>query len=151
VEGYVYRYHHKLFPVVDQDRLVRCVTTRQIKESPREEWDRQSVGAIAEPCSDDNTVAPDEDAMKALARMSRGVNSRLMVVEDGRLLGILALKDLLQFFRLELELDDLEQPRNRLGRLPAGAGLRLPGNGRAPTQRGVGWAVAGGIRCTVRR
>lgn len=110
VEDYVYRYHHKLFPVVDQGRLVGCVTTRQIKELPREEWESQSVGAIAEPCGADNTVAPDEDAMKALARMSGGANSRLMVVEDGKLLGILALKDLLQYFRLKLELDGLNQP-----------------------------------------
>jgi Zn-dependent protease/CBS domain-containing protein len=110
VEDYVYRYHHKLFPVVDQGRLVGCITTRQIKQLPREEWERQSVGAIAEPCTDDNTVAPDEDAMKALARMGGSANSRLMVVEDGRLLGILALKDLLQFFRLKLELDDFETP-----------------------------------------
>jgi Zn-dependent protease/CBS domain-containing protein len=108
VEGYVYRYHHKLFPVVDHERLVGCVTTRQIKELPREEWDRQSVGAITEPCGEDNSVTPDEDAMKALAKMSRSASSRLMVVEDGRLLGILALKDLLQFFRHKLELDDVE-------------------------------------------
>ena len=94
--------------MVDHERLVGCVTTRQIKELPREEWDRQSVGAITEPCGEDNSVTPDEDAMKALARMSRSASSRLMVVEDGRLLGILALKDLLQFFRHKLELDDVE-------------------------------------------
>jgi Zn-dependent protease/CBS domain-containing protein len=110
VEDYVYRYHHKLFPVVDGDQLVGCVSTRQIKELPSEQWDRQSVGAIAKPCANGNTVAPDEDAMKALARMSRTATSRLMVVDKGRLLGILALKDLLTFFRNKLELEDLEQP-----------------------------------------
>lgn len=109
VDDYVYRYHHKLFPVVDRDRLLGCVTTRQVRDLPREEWSRQSVGAIAEPCGDTNTVGADEDAMKALARMGRAGNSRLMVVEGERLLGILALKDLLQFFRDKLELDDLER------------------------------------------
>jgi Zn-dependent protease len=109
VDDYVYRYHHKLFPVMDGERLAGCVTTRQVKELPREEWDRQSVGAIAARCDEGNTVAPDEDAMQALARMSRDASSRLMVVEDGRLVGILALKDLLQFFRNRLELEDLER------------------------------------------
>jgi Zn-dependent protease/CBS domain-containing protein len=108
VEGYIYRYHHKLFPVVDRERLVGCITSRQVKQLPREEWNRQTVGAIAVPCNDDNTVAPDEDAMRALAKMSRSANSRLLVVEEDRLLGILALKDLLRFFSLKIELEDIE-------------------------------------------
>ncbi|MDX1642800.1 MAG: site-2 protease family protein [Thermoanaerobaculia bacterium] len=109
VEEFVYRHHHKLFPVVEDDRIVGCVTTRDIKELPRDEWERQSVGAIAEECSDENTVGPDEDAMKALARMTKSGNSRLMVVEDGRLIGILSLKDLLELFRHKIELEDLDE------------------------------------------
>ena len=105
VEEYVYRYHFKMFPVVDGERLVGCVTTRQIKELPREEWDRTSVGALASACADDNTVAPDADAMAALATMNQNQASRLMVVDGDRLLGILTLKDLLQFFSLKIELE----------------------------------------------
>ncbi|HSF43406.1 MAG TPA: site-2 protease family protein, partial [Thermoanaerobaculia bacterium] len=41
VKDYIYRYHFKMFPVVDDaGRLVGCVTTRQVKELPHEEWDR---------------------------------------------------------------------------------------------------------------
>ncbi len=105
VEEYVYKYHFKMFPVVDGERLVGCVTTRQIKELPREEWDRTSVGALASGCSQDNTVPPGADAMEALATMNRNQASRLMVVEGDRLLGVLTLKDLLQFFSLKIELD----------------------------------------------
>lgn len=35
----------------------------------------------------------------------------LIVAEDRRLLGVLALKDLLQFFRYKLELDDREETK----------------------------------------
>jgi Zn-dependent protease len=106
VEQYVYRYHYKLFPVVDDDRLLGCVTTQQIKELPQEEWARQTVGAIATPCSPDNTVGPQTDALEALAMMSRSGASRLMVVEDERLVGIITLKDLLRFLALKVELED---------------------------------------------
>ncbi len=106
VDDYVYRHHFKMFPVVDDGRLVGCVSTRAIKGLPREEWPRQSAGAIAAPCGPDNTVSPDEDAMAALAKMSRSGASRLMVVEGDRLVGILALKDLLQFFALKVELEE---------------------------------------------
>jgi Zn-dependent protease/CBS domain-containing protein len=105
VESYVYRYHHKLFPVVDGDRLLGCVTTEAIKRLPQIEWNRQSVSAIMQPCSDDNAVAPETDAVEALSRLSRSGRSRLMVVEDGRLLGVVALKDLLSFLALKAELE----------------------------------------------
>jgi Zn-dependent protease/CBS domain-containing protein len=105
VEEFVYRHHHKMFPVVDGERLVGCVTTRRLKELPTEEWDRQSVGAVAEPCGPENTVAPDSDAMEALSLMNRSRASRLMVVDGERLVGILALKDLLRFFSLKMELE----------------------------------------------
>jgi Zn-dependent protease len=106
VDQYVYRYHHKLFPVVDDDRLIGCVTTHQIKEMPQEEWSRQTVGSIAKPCSPENTVGPETDALEALGLMSRSGASRLMVVENERLVGIIALKDLLGFLALKVELED---------------------------------------------
>lgn len=43
-----------------------------------------------------------------VAEMTRSSNSRLMVVEGERLLGILALKDLLQFFRPKIELEETQ-------------------------------------------
>jgi CBS domain-containing protein len=107
VEDYVYRHHHKLFPVVDDERLIGCVTTRDVKELPREEWSRQTVGAIAQPCSDDNTVTADDDAMMALSKMNTAKASRLMVVEGDRLVGVLSLKDLLGFFSMRVELGDV--------------------------------------------
>lgn len=106
VDDYVYRHHHKLYPVMDDDRLVGCVSTKEVRELPQEEWERQSVGSIAQPCSEENTIAPRSDAMDALSRMSRGGSSRLMVAEGEALHGILALKDLLEFFSLKMELED---------------------------------------------
>jgi Zn-dependent protease/CBS domain-containing protein len=106
VTDYVYRYHYKMFPVVSFDRLVGCITVRQTAEVPREQWREHTVGEIAGPCTPDITIGPDEDAVRALAVMSRTANSRLLVVEGERLVGILTLKDMLQFLSLKLELRD---------------------------------------------
>lgn len=107
VRDFIYRYHYKMFPVVDDaGRLLGCVTTRQVRELPREEWDRQTVGALAARCNPENTVGADTDAMEALSRMNRTGASRLMVVDGDRLLGILTLKDLLRFFALKMELEE---------------------------------------------
>jgi Zn-dependent protease len=108
VQNYVYRYHFKMFPVVDDaGRLLGCVTTRQVKELPRDDWDRQTVGSLSLQCGPENTVQADTDAMQALSTMSRAGLSRLMVVDGDRLLGILALKDLLRFFSLKMELEEV--------------------------------------------
>ncbi|HZF07396.1 MAG TPA: site-2 protease family protein [Thermoanaerobaculia bacterium] len=107
VHDYIYRHHFKMFPVVDDaGRLWGCVTTRQVKELPREEWDRQTVGALAARSSPENTVTAETDAMRALSRMNRNGASRLMVVDGDRLLGILTLKDLMRFFALKMELEE---------------------------------------------
>jgi Zn-dependent protease/predicted transcriptional regulator len=107
VEDYVYKYHFKMFPVVeDTDRLLGCVTTKQVKEIPRQDWGRKTVGEVASQCSPENTIEPQADAMKAISIMNRTGNSRLMVVEGGHLVGIIALKDLLELLSLKVELED---------------------------------------------
>jgi len=108
VEQYVYRYHHKMFPVVDGGRLVGCITTRRLREIPREQWTRQTVADAAVSCGPDNTIRPDEDAVAALAKMSRNQTGRLLVVRDGQLVGIITLRDLLKFLSLKAELESQE-------------------------------------------
>jgi Zn-dependent protease len=105
LEEFVYRHQFKMFPVVDNGRLVGCVHTRQIKEIPREQWAQRSVGEVASLCSKSNTVNPDDDAVRALTRMNRHHVSRLMVVEDDTLVGMLSLRDLLAFLSLKIELE----------------------------------------------
>jgi Zn-dependent protease/predicted transcriptional regulator len=105
VEEYVYRYHFKLFPVVNNHKLLGCVTTKQIKETPREEWASKSAGDLTIRCSEENTITPDVDSVEALSAMRHSNASRLMVVEGDKLVGIIALKDMLEFLSLKIELD----------------------------------------------
>ena len=105
VENYIYRYHFKMFPVVNSNKLLGCVTTKQVKEIPREEWDQKTVGEVADRCSAENTIEPNADAVQALSAMRRNKASRLMVVENDQLVGIIALKDMLEFLSLKVELD----------------------------------------------
>jgi len=105
VEDYIYRYHHKLYPVVEGDKLAGCITTRQVKAISREEWPNTTADQIAKDCSADNTVSPDTDAVDALAAMQKNSSSRMMVVSGGRLQGIISLKDLLDFLSMKIEFE----------------------------------------------
>ncbi|MGB7573850.1 MAG: site-2 protease family protein [Thermodesulfobacteriota bacterium] len=106
VEDYVYKYHFQMFPIVkDSDKLVGCITTRELKEIPREEWGQKTVGELATKCSPGNTIEPQADAMQALSLMARTGSGRLIVVEGNRLVGVITLKDMLKFLSLKLELE----------------------------------------------
>jgi Zn-dependent protease/predicted transcriptional regulator len=105
VEDYIYKYHFKMFPVVDSDKLVGCVTTKHVQKIPREEWRMKTVGELATECSTENTIRPEADAMEALSKMSRTGLSRLIVMEGGHMAGVISLKDMLKFLSLKVELE----------------------------------------------
>lgn len=104
-EDYVYKYHYKMFPVVDNQKLLGVVTINQLAHVPREDWPRRTVGDIAVRCTEGNTIEPDADATRALEKMSRTGTSRLIVTDRGKPMGILALKDLLKFLSVKLDLE----------------------------------------------
>jgi len=105
VEDYVYRHHFRMFPVVEDSRLLGCITTSDLKNLPREQWDEKMVRDLAIPCSPDNTVSPHCGATELLSKMTRpDANSRFMVVENERLLGVVSLRDLREYISLKLEI-----------------------------------------------
>lgn len=106
VDQYVYHHLHDVFPVVDHSQPLGCIHARQVNSVPREEWDHRTVKDLLIPFNDQNTIAPDTDVMQALALMNRTGNSRLIVLADDRLVGIVALKDILKFLSLKLDLEE---------------------------------------------
>ncbi len=105
VEDYFYKHHFKMYPVLDNSKLIGFVNTHMVKEIPKENWKLRKVGEIASACSDENFVRPDADAMDALSKMSRSGNSRLLVLEDGELVGIITLKDMMTFLSMKMDIE----------------------------------------------
>lgn len=106
VDDYVYRYHFRMFPVVDVDgRLEGCVRVRDLQRVPKERWGELTVRDVMTPSSDQNTIAPDAEVLVALQRMQKGSISSVVVVEDGRPVGVVTLRDLLDFLSLKLDLE----------------------------------------------
>ncbi|NNF96261.1 MAG: CBS domain-containing protein [Halobacteria archaeon] len=95
-----------MFPVVENSRLLGCITTREVKKVPQDQWSDRTVGELTSPCSADNTVSPETDATQVLSLMTQpNASSRFMVVEDQRLIGIISFTDLKEFLSLKLELE----------------------------------------------
>ena len=108
VNDHVYVHYHELFPVVDESGLLGCVGIGQIKQVPREKWELARVFEIMSPASPENTVEAGRAAVDALKLMRRTGNSRLMVVQDGRLVGLVTLKDLIHLIGLKMDLEGRE-------------------------------------------
>jgi len=107
VEDYIYKYQFKMYPVVDRGDLIGCVTLDQIKGLTPEDRASRTAGDLARSCSPDNTIGPDEDVLKALALMQKTGRSRLIVADGGRLAGVIALKDIMGYIALKLDLEEM--------------------------------------------
>jgi Zn-dependent protease/CBS domain-containing protein len=104
VDDYIFKYHFKMFPVVDGGQLVGCVTMNQVKDIPRGEWSSKRVSDMEVACGTEKAVAPNDDAMKALSLMNRTNTSRLMVIEGSTLKGVITLKDMMKLLALKADL-----------------------------------------------
>jgi len=95
-----------MFPVVtDSQQLVGCVSTEQVKQMPKNEWNRHSLREITQACSPQNTVTPDTNAANVLSIMSHEGDRGLIVVDNGRVVAFVSPQDLLHFLSAKLELE----------------------------------------------
>jgi Zn-dependent protease len=104
VEGYVYRFHHREFPVTRSGMLIGRIGTQEAAALDRGRWAATAVAAVASPCTKADTIAPEAAALEAMTRMSGCGRSRLFVVRDGRLIGVVSQRDLIELLSLKLEL-----------------------------------------------
>ncbi len=108
VDEHVLPRRHSAFPVVDRDgRLCGLVTLHRLKQVPWEQRGQITVDRIACPAADVPQVAADDPFIDALATMSTSADNRLVVVDDGRVVGIVSPTDIAR----ELQLSELRGGR----------------------------------------
>jgi Zn-dependent protease len=85
------------YPVVDSGgRPVGLLPFRRLAEVPRAEWDTRRVAECMLPLERVPVVAPDDELTDALAELSESDVGRALVVEDGRLVGLISITDLVR-------------------------------------------------------
>lgn len=93
VEELFWRHHVSSFPVLDGRRLVGLISLDRLKQVPRERWTTTTVRDLMLPVSDVLTAAPGDSLWSAFQKLSQNGLGRLAVVEQGRLVGYLSIKD----------------------------------------------------------
>jgi Zn-dependent protease/predicted transcriptional regulator len=91
------------FPILDEGRLVGLVTLEDVRQVGRDAWDATIVQEIMTPVEKLIMTSPDEDASKALEKLSGNDVRQLPVMSDGKLVGLLRRRDILKWLQLHAE------------------------------------------------
>jgi Zn-dependent protease/CBS domain-containing protein len=100
VDQYFLQYPHKAYPVVEDARFLGILTLRALQEVPRDKWDMLEVGDVVSRDGQLPFVRPDEPVLKALQTMAESRESRLAVVENSELVGLLCSRDVMALIEI---------------------------------------------------
>jgi len=99
VDDYFMRYDHGAFPVDEQGRTIGLLTLRGVRRVPREQWPTRRVRDLMVPLGDQVVVAPDARMDQVMGKLEDGEAGRVLVVQDGEVVGIIAPSDLTRWLR----------------------------------------------------
>jgi Zn-dependent protease/predicted transcriptional regulator len=99
VDDYFMRYDHGAFPVDEHGRTIGLLTLRGVRRVPREEWPTRRVREHMVPLGDQVQVAPDDRMDGVLGKLEDGEAGRVLVVQDGEVVGIITPSDLTRWLR----------------------------------------------------
>ncbi|MFT7879803.1 MAG: site-2 protease family protein [Sulfurimonas sp.] len=105
VEQYLYPYHHKMFPVTENGTISGLITLQALKSVPPEKWTAMQVVQVMQNATEENTLSAASAVQDAMFAMNESGISRMLVRQDHKIVGIITLKDLLEFFTLKIELE----------------------------------------------
>jgi Zn-dependent protease/predicted transcriptional regulator len=99
VDDYFMRYDHSAFPVEEQGRTIGLLTLRGVRRVPREQWPTRRVRDHMVPLGDQVVVAPNARMDDVLGKLQDGEAGRVLVVQDGEVVGIITPSDLTRWLR----------------------------------------------------
>ena len=105
VDDYFMRYDHSAFPVEEHGRTIGLLTLRGVRRVPREQWPTRRVREAMVPLGDQVVVAPDARMDGVLGKLQDGEANRVLVVQDGEVVGIITPSDLTRWLRRWRTLD----------------------------------------------
>jgi Zn-dependent protease len=99
VDDYFMRYDHGAFPVDEHGRTIGLLTLRGVRRVPREQWPSRRVRDHMVPLGEQVVVAPHARMDGVLGKLEDGEAGRVLVVQDGEVVGIITPTDLTRWLR----------------------------------------------------
>jgi Zn-dependent protease/predicted transcriptional regulator len=94
IDDVAWQRRHTTYPVMDDGSFVGLLAFRCVSAVPRTEWDARSVRSCMIPADDVPQLRPETTAIDALMELGGSAANRAVVLDDGRLAGIISAADL---------------------------------------------------------
>ena len=104
VNEYVFHYHYRAFPVLENRRFIGMIDVRSIKGVPPSEWPTTKIGAYLSDASEYCVLDPETEATDAMQILMSRNCSKAPIVSNGVLIGILTRSDLFKFVALRRDI-----------------------------------------------
>lgn len=101
IHDYFLHYAYRGFPVTDNGRVLGVVSVTAVRQLRREEYDHRHVSEIMTPLSEDLLVDGQASLADALMKMSQEQQDHLLVLQGGRLAGLVTKTGLLRFVQIK--------------------------------------------------
>jgi len=98
------RQKHGGYPVLKDGNLVGLVTMEDVRRIERERWATTTVADVMTPVEKLVMLRPDYDASEALMKMAKYRVGRLLVMDEGVLLGIVTRSDIMRTVETKIHL-----------------------------------------------
>jgi Zn-dependent protease/CBS domain-containing protein len=107
VDDYFFRYRVTSFPVLsDEGDIEGLITIHAVKDVPRASWVSTTVMEAMLPINSDLVISPTADVFDALTLMAGNGVGRLLVRQDGKLMGIVSQRDVIRLFEVKEDLGE---------------------------------------------
>jgi len=104
INDYIYKYRHMGFPVAEKGRLLGLIALQNVSHLPDDKKPSVKVRDVMTEARQDLVICPEHDALEALLKVTKSGLGKLLVVEDGKLLGIISQRDLVKLFEIKSHL-----------------------------------------------
>lgn len=102
------RTHADTYPVGEGSSVQGIVRIEDVRRVPHDKWDTTPVEQIVEPITQECTISANEDAWTAAGKLMDGCPTKVVVYEDGSIVGTVGQENLSKLLRTrsQLELDE---------------------------------------------
>jgi CBS domain-containing protein len=118
LDEFVLEGRHHSYPVVEDGHAVGLITLDRVRAVPRQEWSTRTVEDAMVPLADGVAVAPGASMADTLEALRDSKAGRVLVIDEGRLVGIISQTDVARWIdraqlRDELSGRTTSNPRGR--------------------------------------